>query len=270
MLRLVKLDYREKAWQWFLVLTLFICTFDQVAGMIYAHVWVMMSKENPNLKVKTESLAIQKIDYLPAWIRGPAEENGRWALEKQFYELPSRGYAEMQIIKPSFKEEIKPEVYQVRISRDEKDPDCRLFYALDKHGTDNYSHNQQILLENISKTFPNGQSAKCIAAQKVPKVTARYLEKTTILNGFEEEEPYYGNLCTFCIQRVFEGTERLSVQVIETSSGQVFDEYRRFKFYGGWMIRYFFVSIEDGHNPFIYETQSRRVDDVPRISRFRN
>lgn len=244
-LRWVKLEHRRKVWRWFLVVTLLICTADHIAGIIYAHVWVAMAQGKPSMTLKTDELvAFQEVvGDKRYWV---TQHPIALKLEK-YFALP--GYGKFQVIMPTGQDsdELSGNAYEIELTRNANDPDCKLFYALpktEKEMTDwelkvslGRGYDQESLLKKAAQHAQGGEQGRCIAARPIPKITARYLQK------YMEIAPnppiYPTGLYEF-----------VSIKITDMKISKVLCENRRVFFYGGWVFRYFLIDpTTNGRSP---------------------
>lgn len=243
-LRLVKLEYRKKVWQWFLVITLLICTADHIAGIIYAHAWVAMAKGKHDLLLKSDSLALQRVEGDRRYYI--SQEAIDLQLEA-YFGMVEWGYSKFQVITPSVldTDDLTKNAYELALTSNSDDPNCKQFFALPKNIKEINSrelssrssfHNQEDLLKLASKNVKDGDKATCIAVRPIPRVTARYLNKQARI----APEPVAYPMGSF---------EYQYTKTIDLTANQVLCENREITFWGGWVFRYFLINPEGSGKP---------------------
>lgn len=257
-LRLVKLEHRKKVWRWFLVVTLAICTFDHLAGIIYAHVWVAMAQGKHNMTLKTDSMVWQSIARGKpfSFMKEPTD----WQPTDEFW-LVVNGFSKLQVVATSDFEsdDLSNNAYELVLTNNAGDVGCKQFFALPKSikqvsaselGISGIPSTQDDLLQRAAKSIQHGEQARCISIRPIPRISARYLSKhLTIISNFSSYP-----IIPF---------EYRYTKIKDLVTNQVLCENRHIVFWGGWVLRYFWIDPNTGKPPGYWVDQSGICEIVP-------
>jgi len=189
-IRLAKPKDPGRVWLYLLGSLITVCTVDHIVGYLYAYAWVSLAKHGASV-VHADAVAHQYseepqhstwYDHLGGrnfdpWPPGTPREVYAGYLARK----AAAGFAQVQGYPKSYK--APPEYgtpFEVRISTDPNDPECRWWdvgASVKEWNEDRIDKEQW--LDQVRKNWKNGERAACPALHPISEVTAGYLVRTS-------------------------------------------------------------------------------------------
>lgn len=264
---IVKPDNPKKIWKYFLFFAVFVCTADHVFGYLYARIWLELAQGESNKVVVTDSIALHQTTFDLSFM-GPISTNKMinakgedsvisYASTMVNMHSDSKkrdGYSVIQALAPTYQWPIKDfSVYELRISSNANDPRCRAFFMEDKTRSAQWHVDWRARWRKAAaENLDGGDTAQCVAAQQIPRITANYLKQDTIYN------------VTPVQQLLGLGYPMVSQKILEVSTGKVLGECRFVEFSGGWIQRKIIVGLEGNHFSKSLESSSGCPEYIPK------